>query len=695
LVGGQAGRELYFGGVALPRQCIPVHLDDRAWSTQLRVQNVLPTAATATWQRLDANGAKLADGKFDIAPNGADSVPLPGNAAPGAVCIAADGPVSLLLVSQSAPGLLLQQGIAPQQDPVVIPRPAQSFAADGKREALIHNPGSDPVQVTITMTGAAPQTMTIPPHGTQQFRFVIEQFGGGAIGDSGVIQPHGPVVVNILQVTGNQAAALAPDSSAEKNLVMPVIETGANLYALSQLELTNPGRTDTMAIVVLKDQHGQMIWQDKVWVTAGATVSHPFWYKAPASAVLSVQADQPLTGTLLQHEVKTHWPFHPIGLSVALLPGYALGGYPGALATVSLFAALLVVTVYSLMRWVGIQPRRALIVAAIMAFSPPISTYAVQLYPDLAGTLLLLVGLLGVLSWRAGRWWGAVAGGLGIALAPFFHTRLLPLSVLIVVVLIVTMVIAGLRRASLRRRVASLGLLGAVVIVLGALLAVVVLSEQRFRASYLERYFAPRGIGQHALGILFDRTSGLLPYMPVLLIATAGFYWLARRAPYLGFTVLGVVGAQLLLAAARHDGWEVWGPPARYILPAVPFAALALGAVWEWSFGRLRRGLAVALAGWGLVTTTFAAWFPLGLYYTTAHYSFGDQLVRGLTGGNPLDLFPVIQVVHPPTRAVTASVVLMLVGGALLGLRLVRSRPRRLPELAPAPELAGKAADRA
>ncbi|HEU5327580.1 MAG TPA: hypothetical protein VFU78_05770, partial [Thermomicrobiales bacterium] len=29
LVGGQAGRELYFGGVALPRQCIPVHLDDR------------------------------------------------------------------------------------------------------------------------------------------------------------------------------------------------------------------------------------------------------------------------------------------------------------------------------------------------------------------------------------------------------------------------------------------------------------------------------------------------------------------------------------------------------------------------------------------------------------------------------------------------------------------------------------------
>ncbi|MGN6812185.1 MAG: hypothetical protein ACTHMP_15055 [Thermomicrobiales bacterium] len=69
--------------------------------------------------------------------------------------------------------------------------------------------------------------------------------------------------------------------------------------------------------------------------------------------------------------------------------------------------------------------------------------------------------------------------------------------------------------------------------------------------------------------------------------------------------------------------------------------------------------------------------------------------MRGLTGWNPLDLFPVIQVVHPPTRAVTASVVLMLVGGALLGLRLVRSRPRRLPELAPAPELAGKAADRA
>jgi 4-amino-4-deoxy-L-arabinose transferase-like glycosyltransferase len=429
-------------------------------------------------------------------------------------------------------------------------------------------------------------------------------------------------------------------------------------------------------------------------VSAGATVSHPFWYKAPDSAVLSVQADQPLTGTLLQHEVKTRWPFHPVGLSVALLPGYALGGYLGALATVSLFAALLVVTVYNLLRRVGIQSRHALIVAAIMAFSPPISTYAVQLYPEIAGTFLLLVGLLGLLHWRARRPWGVVAGGLCIVLAPFFHTRLLPLSLLIVAALIVAAAVASLRRTSLRRRIINVSLLGAAVLVLSAVLLVVVLSERRFNTAYLARYFAPLSIGQHTLGILFDRTSGLLPFMPVLLVASAGFYWLARRAPYLGLTALGVVGAQLLLAAARRDGWEIWGPPARYILPAVPFVALALGAVWEWSFGRWRRSLAVLLAGWGVVVAVFAAWFPLGMYYTTARYSFGDQLLRGLFGTNPLDLVPIIQVVHPPTRAVTVAVLLLLVGGVLVGLRIVRAQPRPQAETAPAPELASKAVDR-
>ena len=80
-----------------------------------------------------------------------------------------------------------------------------------------------------------------------------------------------------------------------------------------------------------RDADGRAVWTDKIAICAGCTVSKPFWYRGAGGLVLSAQAQQPLTGALLQKAIVEVRPSHGIGLSLALLAGYALAGYQGAL----------------------------------------------------------------------------------------------------------------------------------------------------------------------------------------------------------------------------------------------------------------------------------------------------------------------------------------------------------------------------
>jgi hypothetical protein len=105
------------------------------------------------------------------------------------------------------------------------------------------------------------------------------------------------------------------------------------------------------------------------------------------------------------------------------------------------------------------------------------------------------------------------------------------------------------------------------------------------------------------LGLLFDRSFGLLPYAPVFLLALAAFasraWWKSRDAVSQALVGLAVVAPVLT--------WRMWWggqcPPARFLVPLVPLlcAALAVRAAvpvrgllrWRWAL--LSLGLLLAL----------------------------------------------------------------------------------------------------
>ena len=264
------------------------------------------------------------------------------------------------------------------------------------------------------------QQVAIAPHGT--WSFPISSMPA-------VITTGDPVMVSILETIGSHAAAITPEGTASTALILPAIDIGRDGYAVSQIELTNAGAEPVQATLNLTDGSGKTLWSDKIWVEANGTTSKPFWYKGDDSRFLSIQARTPLTATLLQREIRTERPVHGLGLSLALVPGYAAGGYGGVLVTVALLAALVVLALYELLRRIGLDARIAVGVAALIACSSPLSPAAVRLYAEVGGTLFLLLALLCLDNWRIGRWSLLLTLPLTLlclAGTALFHTRLLP-----------------------------------------------------------------------------------------------------------------------------------------------------------------------------------------------------------------------------------------------------------------------------
>ena len=290
---------------------------------------------------------------------------------------------------------------------------------------------------------------------------------------------------------------------------------------------------------------------------------------------------------------------HAVGLSVLILPAWALAGYAGVSVFMALLAALVALEVRE---WVhALTGRDGLAEAAgwVFALSPPLVHYAGLVFTEVPAALALSFGLRYARRPDLGPR-GAFAVGLAAAALPWLNVRYAPLAVLVV---------AHALWRHPRSRVALAALAPAVVSAAGLLAyhqALYGFWDPR-RVYGRRPEFALAALAEGLPGLLLDQEFGLLAYAPVLALALPGLASLWRRDRRLALAAGAAVVAVLLTAGTWHMWRGGFNPPARFLVPIAPLLAVAGAMAWD------RRGLtagASLLLGWTLWTGLAGAFDP-------------------------------------------------------------------------------------
>ena len=293
------------------------------------------------------------------------------------------------------------------------------------------------------------------------------------------------------------------------------------------------------------------------------------------------------------------YSLHAVGLSVLILPAWALGGYAAVTVFMALVAALVA---FEVREWVrALTGRDGLADAAgwMAALTPPLVHYAGLVFSEVPAALALSFGLRRARHPALGRG-GALAVGLAAAALPWLNVRYAPLAALV-------LLHALWRRP--RLRIAAGALAPAIVSGLGLLVYHQVLygfwDPRRVYGRRPE--LALSNLADGLPGLLLDQEFGLLVYAPVLALALPGLALLWRRDRRIAITVGVAFGVVLLTAGA----WPMWrggfNPPARFLVPIAPLLVVAVAMAFD------RRGLtagASLLLGWTLWTGLAGAWEP-------------------------------------------------------------------------------------
>jgi hypothetical protein len=300
---------------------------------------------------------------------------------------------------------------------------------------------------------------------------------------------------------------------------------------------------------------------------------------------------------------------HNPGLSVYVIPGFVVGGLPGTQVQLLLTAALTFALTYVLTARVTDSPLWSWLATAAVGLSATAFIFSTEVYPEIPGACLLVLGLLVVTERRRGLGWSDAL------ILTLLMSALLWLGVKYAV-LAAPVAAVFLWRADMRGRtmLVGAGVASAAAFAAFHLAVFGEITPYSVNSVYagentsqvLDSHFTLSSDRLYRLwGIFIDRRFGLARWAPVLLLAIPGMFLLVRRGLD-GVLVISLVAAQLLVATFVAITMMGWWFPGRTMATVLPLLAVPMALVLVQG-GRAVRLIFGGLAAYSLLITALLA----------------------------------------------------------------------------------------
>ena len=255
---------------------------------------------------------------------------------------------------------------------------------------------------------------------------------------------------------------------------------------------------------------------------------------------------------------------HGLGVSLLILPLYALGKRAAIVLFLNLIGALVAANVFLLALEASGKTWIALVVWLAFSFSVPLMPYAYLIFPEIFAALFVVYAFRRIRA-PVNNGWQTAGIGVGIALLPWLHARFVPIAL----ALCAYWFWQHFWQARRLLWISALPLLAPTI-------SAAALLDFYF---YFYGTFLPNaqdhggtsdmpGFLNGSAGLLLDQQWGLLIAAPAYVLALAAALAAARSAvwgPGTGAArwAAGVVVPYLALIAGYSVWWGEWCPPAR------------------------------------------------------------------------------------------------------------------------------------
>ena len=270
------------------------------------------------------------------------------------------------------------------------------------------------------------------------------------------------------------------------------------------------------------------------------------------------------------------YSIHAPGVSVIVLPAFAVAGYLGAILTMILIAALTAAMAWRLAwRLSGSAGASWTAVTAVFG-TAPYFFHTFTIYPEIIGGFLVTAGVSLLLDLSEGRAVSTrmlIAIGSALAMLPWLHSRFAVLAGLLGVIIVIRL--GSTTVGKIAKFVAVPVLAG---VAWFAFFWMIWGSPSPMAPYGADTSTSPSFILGGLIGLLFDQQFGVLTTAPVYLIAVAGTFELFKRRPRLTIELLLVVVAYAITVASYQMWWAGFAAPARFLVAILPLAVMPIAA---------------------------------------------------------------------------------------------------------------------